>query len=122
MRTFRKSAGTLCTATGEIDFLVINFILHRYAIGLRSSRMRANAGLANPNEATWPRKKISCANDGPRRVMLSYKGAREHKANELDLSSALCDATGSKTSNRKIAHPNLTGEANPHQWSKLNLV
>ena len=32
MRTFRKSAGTLCTAPGEIAFLVIDFILHRYAM------------------------------------------------------------------------------------------
>jgi hypothetical protein len=63
IRTFRKSAGTPCTAPGEIDFLVMDFILHRYAIGLRSSRMRAGAGLANPNEATRPRKKISCAYD-----------------------------------------------------------
>ena len=29
MRTFRKSAGTLCTAPGEIPFLVMDFILHR---------------------------------------------------------------------------------------------
>ena len=34
MRTFRKSGGTLCTAPGEITFLVMNFILLRYAIGL----------------------------------------------------------------------------------------
>jgi len=27
MRTFRKSAGTLCTAPGEIAFLVMDFIL-----------------------------------------------------------------------------------------------
>jgi hypothetical protein len=33
MRTFRKSAGTLCTAPDEIAFLVMDFILHRYAIG-----------------------------------------------------------------------------------------
>src|SRR5437763_7795935 len=32
MRTFRKSAGTLCTAPGEIAFLVIDLILRRYAI------------------------------------------------------------------------------------------
>ena len=36
MRTFRKSAGTLCTAPAEIAFLVIflvtDLILHRYAI------------------------------------------------------------------------------------------
>jgi hypothetical protein len=36
MRTFRKSAGTLCTAPGEIAFLVMDFILHRYAISLGS--------------------------------------------------------------------------------------
>jgi hypothetical protein len=29
MRAFRKSAGRLCTAPGEIPFLVIDFILHR---------------------------------------------------------------------------------------------
>jgi hypothetical protein len=40
MRTFRKSAGTLCTAPCEIAFLVMDFILYRYAIGLRSSRMQ----------------------------------------------------------------------------------
>jgi hypothetical protein len=34
MRTFCKSGGTLCTAPGEITFLVMNFILLRYAIGL----------------------------------------------------------------------------------------
>src|SRR6202007_2436131 len=32
MRTFRKSGGTLCTAPGEIAFLLINFILLRYAV------------------------------------------------------------------------------------------
>ena len=36
MRTFRKSAGTLCTAPGEIAFLVMDFILLRYAGGLGS--------------------------------------------------------------------------------------
>ena len=29
MRTFRKSAGTRCTAPAEIAFLLTNFILHR---------------------------------------------------------------------------------------------
>ena len=29
MRTFRKSAGMLCTAPGEIAFLIMDFILHR---------------------------------------------------------------------------------------------
>jgi len=32
MRTFRKSGGTLCTAPGEIVFLLINFILLCYAV------------------------------------------------------------------------------------------
>ena len=32
IRTFRKSGGTLCTAPGEIVFLLINFILLRYAV------------------------------------------------------------------------------------------
>jgi hypothetical protein len=40
MRTFRKSAGTLCTAPGEIAFFAMDFILHGYAITLGSSRMR----------------------------------------------------------------------------------
>jgi hypothetical protein len=34
MRTLRKSAGTLCTAPGEIAFLLMDFILLRYAVGL----------------------------------------------------------------------------------------
>jgi hypothetical protein len=63
MRTFRKSDGTLCTAPGEIPFLVMDFILHRYAIGLRTSQMRANAGHANPDEATRPPKKVDFAYD-----------------------------------------------------------
>jgi hypothetical protein len=29
-RTFRKSAGTRCTAPGEIAFLLMDFILHRF--------------------------------------------------------------------------------------------
>ena len=37
MRTFRKSAGTLCTAPGESAFLFMDFILHRYAISLGES-------------------------------------------------------------------------------------
>jgi hypothetical protein len=32
MRTFRKSAGTVCTAPGEIVFLPMDFILQGYAI------------------------------------------------------------------------------------------
>lgn len=32
MRTFRRSAGTVCTAPAEIARLAIDFILHRYAI------------------------------------------------------------------------------------------
>jgi hypothetical protein len=36
MRTFRKSAGMLCTAPGESAFLVMDFILHGYAISLES--------------------------------------------------------------------------------------
>ena len=34
MRTFRKSGGTLCTAPGEIAFLLMDFILIRCAVGL----------------------------------------------------------------------------------------
>jgi hypothetical protein len=41
MRAFRKSAGTLCTGPREIAFLVMDFILYRYAIVLRSSRMHS---------------------------------------------------------------------------------
>jgi len=39
MRTFRKSAGTLCTVPGESAFLFMDFILHRHAISLGSPRM-----------------------------------------------------------------------------------
>jgi len=35
-RTFRKSAGTLCDAPGEIPFLVMDFILHRFCRGTTS--------------------------------------------------------------------------------------
>jgi hypothetical protein len=34
IRTFRKSAGTLCTAPAESAFLVMDFILYRCAIRL----------------------------------------------------------------------------------------
>jgi hypothetical protein len=44
IRTFRKSAGTLCTAPGESAFLVMDFILHRYAISLGSPRMPSKLG------------------------------------------------------------------------------
>lgn len=53
MRTFRKSAGTLWTAPCEIAFLVMDFILYRYAIGLRSSRMQVNAGHATAAPVRW---------------------------------------------------------------------
>ena len=43
-RTFRKSAGTLCTAPGEMAFLVMGFILLRYAIGLRESALDEGGG------------------------------------------------------------------------------
>jgi hypothetical protein len=46
MRTFRKSAGTVCTAPGEIAFLVMDFILHRYAISLGSLWMLSELGLS----------------------------------------------------------------------------
>ena len=39
MRTFRKSTGTLCTAPEESAFLVMVFILHRYAIRPGSPRI-----------------------------------------------------------------------------------
>ena len=42
MRTFRKSAGTLCTAPGESAFLLMDFILHRYEISLGSLGCRPN--------------------------------------------------------------------------------
>src|SRR6266852_3526552 len=44
MRTFRKSAGTLCTAPGGNAFLVMDFILHPYAISLGSPRMPSELG------------------------------------------------------------------------------
>ena len=40
MKTFRKSAGKLCTAPGEIAFLVMDFILPCYAISPGSPRMQ----------------------------------------------------------------------------------
>jgi hypothetical protein len=36
MRTFRKSAGTLCAAPAELAFVLTDFILHRYAISAGS--------------------------------------------------------------------------------------
>jgi hypothetical protein len=39
IRTFRKSAGTVCTAPGEIVFLPMDFILHGYAIRFWSRRI-----------------------------------------------------------------------------------
>jgi hypothetical protein len=35
MRTFRKSAGTLCTAPAEIAFLVMGFILQSFGTSLK---------------------------------------------------------------------------------------
>jgi len=52
MRTFRKSAGTLCTAPGEIAFLVMDFILHRYAISLGSPQMLSDEAEAHGNRAS----------------------------------------------------------------------
>ena len=49
MRTFRKSAGTLCTAPGEIAFLVMDFILHRYVISLGSLGRCPNWAAEKPN-------------------------------------------------------------------------
>jgi hypothetical protein len=45
IRTFRKSAGTLCTGPAESAFLVMDFILHRYAIrpGVLGSRPKLAA-------------------------------------------------------------------------------
>jgi hypothetical protein len=39
MRAFRKSAGTLCTAPEESALLIMDFILHGYAISWGSPRM-----------------------------------------------------------------------------------
>jgi hypothetical protein len=39
MRTFRKSAGTVCTAPGEIVFLPMGFIRYGYAISFWSRRI-----------------------------------------------------------------------------------
>ena len=44
MITFRKSAGTLCTAPCEIAFLVMDFILRRYAISLGGPEMLSELG------------------------------------------------------------------------------
>jgi len=49
MRTFRKSAGTLCIAPGEIAFLGTNFILHRYAI--RPARSSDGAKIARTQKS-----------------------------------------------------------------------
>ena len=47
MRTFRKSAGRLCTAPAEIDLLVMDFILIRYAVGLEVH------GILRPCSLVW---------------------------------------------------------------------
>src|SRR5437016_9835960 len=53
MRTFRKSAGTLCTAPGEIAFLVMDFILYRYANWPRLAVERFGSGfmLTSPSDS-----------------------------------------------------------------------
>ena len=58
MRTFRKSTGTLCTAPGEIGFLVMDSILHRYAISLGSPRMLS--GLGRREKPIWTTVFRSC--------------------------------------------------------------
>jgi hypothetical protein len=49
MRTFRKSAGTLCTEPGESAFLFMDFILHRCAISLGSPGCRPNRAAEKAN-------------------------------------------------------------------------
>lgn len=51
MRTFRKSAGTLCTAPREIAFLVMKFILHRRQPVWGSSRMLSELELRDRKTA-----------------------------------------------------------------------
>src|SRR5215469_3294303 len=59
MRTLRKSAGTLCTAPGEIAFLGMGFILSRYphAISPGSARMLSELDPdgkdTDPRSAFW---------------------------------------------------------------------
>src|SRR5271169_5648117 len=61
MRTLRKSAGTVCTAPGESAFLVMDFILHRYAISLGESSdavrigppRKANLNKCGSTDFTW---------------------------------------------------------------------
>ena len=54
MRTFRKSAGTVCTAPGEIVFLATIFILPGYAIGLESRRTTAEMKSPGVGPSTNP--------------------------------------------------------------------
>jgi len=46
MRTFRKSGGTLCTAPGEIAFLVMDLVLLRHEV----PRMQCNVANSHKSE------------------------------------------------------------------------
>ena len=57
MRTFRKSAGTLCTAPGESVFLFMDFILHRSGESSDAVRIgpprKANLNKCGSPDFTW---------------------------------------------------------------------
>jgi hypothetical protein len=54
MRTFRRSAGTLCTAPGEIALGVMGFILHVYVLRLRSARTASSPSGYAATQAVAP--------------------------------------------------------------------
>jgi hypothetical protein len=56
MRTFRRSAGKLCTAPEEIAFLAMNFILHRYAIR-RLAEKKSGVTFASLSASETPHSK-----------------------------------------------------------------
>ena len=61
MRTFRKSAGTVCTAPGEIVFLPMDFILQGYVIRFWSRRFSAATKNAVAKKPTLIHKGDQCA-------------------------------------------------------------
>src|ERR1700741_4593951 len=64
MRTFRKSGGTLCTAPGELAFLLINLILLRCAVRDRFRRLPGVARLALSDrnaERNYCQSELACA-------------------------------------------------------------
>jgi hypothetical protein len=60
MRASRKSAGTLCTAPGEIAFLVMDFILHRYAISLGSPAAVLGVSACGSDWFKWKACSFAC--------------------------------------------------------------